>query len=472
MKKLKYVMTLLLTIIILMVISTNVNAIADTIEIKQIIIESEKTEYSTGDILTIALKSEQPITLEKVPSLVIQFGTGAERIVNSITTNGSNTDTWKYNYTIQSSDIGALKVLRQKQLKDNGEESGYVDTYITGITLSKQVTANNGTSTVPPTQEDDKLTWADTSKLEIKITRDEYNNSYGYLNITGLDLEREYYIYVSNGKVKPTVPETGWIENANFYHNGYENKMNYNINKYLEKNGDIYVWIYESQSTEGKRVNKCIVEGEKVARPSQNKLGYRMNCYFFDDTTDTFLWEPYDYGVSNRNIKLKIGKVTDTSILRSIKNGETDCLSKLLTYAKSADSIYTGSVPLGNSATITNNINIVDDEYYYVYMVLDDENGKYYPVEDVSLYQGLVSESAGKNLFDYLDDNFKWNLSDEDTVTEPDKTPTTPKDDSTIAPGKLPQTGVSTFIIISTIVISICITVVIAAKYKKYNIKF
>ena len=105
-----------------------------------------------------------------------------------------------------------------------------------------------------------------------------------------------------------------------------------------------------------------------------------MKCYFLNEETSTHLFEAYSYE-NARKINVKIGKVTDKSILRAIKNGETDCLQKLLDYAKNADSIYTGTVPLGRAESITNKLNLVNDEYYYVYMVLDDENGKYFPVE-------------------------------------------------------------------------------------------
>ena len=97
-------------------------------------------------------------------------------------------------------------------------------------------------------------------------------------------------------------------------------------------------------------------------------------------------------------------------------------------------------------------------------MVLDDENGKYFPVEDVSLYQALVYEEnngeINKNLFDYLDKNFKWNLGDDDTTI-----------DNTTATGKLPQTGASIVIYVA-ITLVIVAGVIFAVKYKKYNIKY
>lgn len=312
---------------------------------------------------------------------------------------------------------------------------------------------NHTATCIVTVSKNDGIVWTDPSNIKFTVTED------FYLKVTGLKEDGKYYGFISNGKIAPTVPDTGWIENENL---PVTNKPGFSISKYLEKSGDIYVWIYETQIVKNVRQNKCIIEAQKIERPALKKIGTRMKCYFLNEETSTHLFEAYNYE-NARKINVKIGKVTDKSILRAIKNGETDCLQKLLDYAKNADSIYTGTVPLGRSESITNKLNLVNDEYYYVYMVLDDENGKYFPVEDVSLYQALTYEKDGKtskNLFDYLNDNFKWNLGNDDTTI-----------DNTTATGKLPQTGASIVIYVA-ITLVIIAGVIFAIKYKKYNIKY
>lgn len=312
---------------------------------------------------------------------------------------------------------------------------------------------NHTATCIVTVSKNDGIVWTDPSNIKFTVTED------FYLKVTGLKEDGKYYGFISNGKIAPTVPDTGWIENENL---PVTNKPGFSISKYLEKSGDIYVWIYETQIVNNVRQNKCIIEAQKIERPALKKIGTRMKCYFLNEETSTHLFEAYNYE-NARKINVKIGKVTDKSILRAIKNGETDCLQKLLDYAKNADSIYTGTVPLGRSESITNKLNLVNDEYYYVYMVLDDENGKYFPVEDVSLYQALTYEKDGKtskNLFDYLNDNFKWNLENDDTTI-----------DNTTATGKLPQTGASIVIYVA-ITLVIVAGVIFAIKYKKYNIKY
>lgn len=312
---------------------------------------------------------------------------------------------------------------------------------------------NHTATCIVTVSKNDGIVWTDPSNIKFTVTED------FYLKVTGLKEDGKYYGFISNGKIAPTVPDTGWIENENL---PVTNKPGFSISKYLEKSGDIYVWIYETQIVNNVRQNKCIIEAQKIERPALKKIGTRMKCYFLNEETSTHLFEAYNYE-NARKINVKIGKVTDKSILRAIKNRETDCLQKLLDYAKNADSIYTGTVPLGRSESITNKLNLVNDEYYYVYMVLDDENGKYFPVEDVSLYQALTYEKDGKtskNLFDYLNDNFKWNLGNDDTTI-----------DNTTATGKLPQTGASIVIYVA-ITLVIVAGVIFAIKYKKYNIKY
>ena len=312
---------------------------------------------------------------------------------------------------------------------------------------------NHTATCIVTVSKNDGIVWTDPSNIKFTVTED------FYLKVTGLKEDGKYYGFISNGKIAPTVPDTGWIENENL---PVTNKPGFSISKYLEKSEDIYVWIYETQIVNNVRQNKCIIEAQKIERPALKKIGTRMKCYFLNEETSTHLFEAYNYE-NARKINVKIGKVTDKSILRAIKNGETDCLQKLLDYAKNADSIYTGTVPLGRSESITNKLNLVNDEYYYVYMVLDDENGKYFPVEDVSLYQALTYEKDGKtskNLFDYLNDNFKWNLGNDDTTI-----------DNTTATGKLPQTGASIVIYVA-ITLVIVAGVIFAIKYKKYNIKY
>ena len=212
-------------------------------------------------------------------------------------------------------------------------------------------------------------------------------------------------------------------------------------------------------NSDNKRENKFILESYKVERPALLKLGERFSVYFLKEETSVF--NHNINGVSNkeRKLKVKIGTISDNSILKAIKNNESGNLEKLLTYSKSAKSTYTGTLPMNESTSIVDKIGVVDGQYYYAYFELDDENGKYYPIEDVMLYQGKV-DSSTKVLLNYKDAQYKWNITDDSTSTPTDTTITPDK--------KLPQTG-EKIAIIGTIGIAVVVTIVLGIKAKKYN---
>ena len=324
--------------------------------------------------------------------------------------------------------------------------------------------------------------WTDASKASIKVIKEtggDVNFQYYYLSIDGItpsSAESNIYVYLTNGKNKPNLKtdENNIIKSEGYivYSNG--KKFIEQLKKYklgvdekgegiLEKNGDIYAWIVEERKIKNsttKYENKFIVEGYKVSRPELNSLGNRMRVYINQKETSIFSHNPNNTSMkTNRKVKIKIGKVDNANILRAIKNKESGALNKLLEYSKSAKSIYTITCPIGKSSSIVSKLGIENKQYYYGYFELDDENGKYYPVEDVMLYQG-VNDKNNQLLYNYLDSKFVWTLSDE--------TPTKPSEDKTVASGTLPQTG-ETMIIIGSIAIITVIAVVAGIQIKKYK---
>ena len=338
------------------------------------------------------------------------------------------------------------------------------------IKESCTVTITNEDSTGNTNNEEESQTtetWTDTSNTKIKIKKED-DTRYGYSitteNIT-YNKESRYYIYITSGKNKPTYTTGDNNEITDVNHvllitNGKAGQSNgTRISKVLELNGDIYAWIVESKmNSQNKYENKFILEEYKVERPALNDIGVRIKQYYFDDYTSLYNNNPGD--VNNaRKVKIKIGTVNDNAILKSLEKKEAGALNKLLTYAKSAKSVYTDSLKVGTTDNwkISDKMKITYEQFYYVYFELDDENGKYYPVEDVMLYQGGLT-----TLDNYLNGNLKWNLNNENNSTS---TPT----DTTITPDKkLPQTG-EKIAIIGTIGIAVVVTIVLGIKAKKYN---
>lgn len=224
------------------------------------------------------------------------------------------------------------------------------------------------------------------------------------------------------------------VKAPNLYDVNKELGLYVNAELYEQAGEKLYVWIREKQfnTTNSKREYKYQVKAVEVNRLPQWPLGTRISGGFSYEGTDIHLFDYYEK--DNKTIKYKIGKITDKSILRSIKNGESGSLSKLMEYAKNASNGYSGAAKTGRTDEIVSKLNLSNGEYYYVYMELDTENGKYYPIEDVSLHQAAYLSNKWY-LYNYLDKEFVWNLGEE---PQEDNNTTV---DNTISKNVIPNTG-------------------------------
>lgn len=352
---------------------------------------------------------------------------------------------------------------------------------VIGVTTVKATTSDPDATI----ETEEEPIWSDKNKVKLEIKESNSNMNYN-LHVTGLTSKNAEgfsitcHVFISN-KTAPTVkydskgiPEGGIIIGAPNYYT--------NITPYFEKAGDVYVTLVETQmsSTSSQMISKELLTAHKITRPSLKPLGLRTTGFFFEEDTSVHvnLSEPMAGLDNGAKINVKIGRITDKDILRAIQKNENGALAKLLNYAKKADKLYEGTFDntQKKQKSITHEFTVVDGAYYYVYMSV---GGEFYPIEDVSLYQGMVSPAIGNNLHDYLSDKFKWNIDDEEEPTEPIQPPkpteptkpTEPqKPDNTVLPtGKLPQTGQSIALAVIVAVIAI-VGVVFAVKAKKYKI--
>lgn len=332
-------------------------------------------------------------------------------------------------------------------------------------------------------EEEIKENWSDLSDIKMEIISDKSGVK---LKISSISLEKLnehslYAMYISNEKGAEFTPDNSTenqvgafslksIRDDKITEFNHENVLL----DYIERNANMYISIIEDKNDESDKTKKVLADYE-LKRPNLLPLGQRIQSYFFNDKTSTFLNEPHK--TKDRKINLKIGKVTDNNILLSIKNGEKNCLQKLMNYAKNSQSIYTGTVALGESNSITSKMDLVDEAYYYVYMEMDDESGKYYQIEDISLYQAVVGDTR-KMLFDYLSSDFKWNLGNAPLNTDnnnknnedknnDNKNVETSKNDNSVANKIIPKTGLKSIIAV------ICVLMAVSAfclhKYNKFK---
>ncbi|MBQ2916571.1 MAG: Ig-like domain-containing protein [Clostridia bacterium] len=304
------------------------------------------------------------------------------------------------------------------------------------------------------------------------------------LKITGITPieNNSYYYIITSTNTKPTISTTsyGALDTENTV--GVEG-LSYNIDekyiydtyldKYLELNQDLYLWIIEdvrldasyAESEENSYIShstKFVVEGQKLTRPKLPQLNLILRSLSIwggtkEEQESTHISFRFPSTVENRKFKLKIGKVTDNAILKKIQNNDYSGITALLEYAKNNKAVYEANLTTtsenyySSKQALFDGVKLLqDDAYYYIYVEFDDENGKYYPIEGITLGQAWIADSKEYwDLWAYTEDNFEWNnLSSSYTEEEKEPVKEEVKDD-TIAKDELPDTGVRMVVIIS-----------------------
>ena len=144
----------------------------------------------------------------------------------------------------------------------------------------------------------------------------------------------------------------------------------------------------------------------------------------------------------------------------------------MLNYSKTAETIYSNTLTANEYNGYETNLGdgaltgfdyrkLEDGAYYFLYIELDDEGGKYIPAETVTFAQASTyfDFSGDWFLFFYGSADFKWANIDLDEQRD---------DDTTVAPTVIPATGEKA--VIGIIALLLIITVATHFKLKnKYN---
>ena len=450
--KTKYkIISILMILIALLLLPTVSKAQASSVTLTEIKVTTPAGTYNTGDTITFEAIFSGNIQKydDTVPYLNIKFGTsenwGDAYIREGVISGNKIT----YTYTVESDVSGALSLKGfSGLLKDASGDT-------INITAPSALTGN--AITVNP------ITWTNKQNINVSIVDKNGDGESFDVNVTGLDNKdgHKYYAVFANSETMPTINkrENGKIETGD---DVLDLAGNVSINKYIGKAGNIYMWIYEEQidyAETGKYVQELILEKKELTRPAQRALGQRIQMFLFDDYTSSYFWQPHDLNdEENMMIKISVGKVTKSSLIADVVNRKSDGLSNLLAYAKTATPEYTVTVPLGRSDEIVSKMPLINDAYYYVYFQLVD-NGIYYPVEDIDLYEAMKLSNGALWLYDYTSSEFSYN----DGGTE------NGGGDGTVLPEqKIPQTEEETLIIGLILIVAVS-TVVVVKKFRDYK---
>lgn len=317
-------------------------------------------------------------------------------------------------------------------------------------------------------------------------TQAEYDNE--NLKISGITPSEDnaYYYIITSTNTKPNLilEKRGYINfdemDVDYLLVNTDDNYMYtrNLAQYAELNQDLYLWVVETVSLpatyyndDGNAVNyttKYVVEGEKLDRtlPALNLIiqSLGMSNYTGDNNQEEstcYMNFNFPSTQETRKFTLKIGRVTDTSILTKIQNGDYSGITELLTYAKSNSAVYSQTLTTtylnyfrSDSALFDGRSLLIDDAYYFIYVQFDDEDGKYYPIEGVTLGQAWFSSVNDYwDIYAYTSSDFEWsNL----TVSD---------GDGTTATGAIPQTGETCIIVATAILVLVCGTICLI-KYK------
>lgn len=222
----------------------------------------------------------------------------------------------------------------------------------------------------------------------------------------------------------------------------------------------------------GDGTEEIITYGNKLERYSEPKYA---DAFAYTNIThnSTDIHTKFTHHSDNdRKMQIKIGKITDTSILQKIKSQNSSGFAELLSFAKSNNGIYDKTIDakknyesityMNDDQALINSTSLQNDAYYFLYVKTLDENGTYISNEAVTLAQANVYPDKWY-LFFYGSNDFKWaDFGNGGTTGKP----TT---DGTIVNGKIPQTGVNAIIWTTLAIILIGGTAIHYIQYRKNN---
>ena len=329
---------------------------------------------------------------------------------------------------------------------------------------------------------EEQVQWTDFSKAKIEVIVNGSRVDLNVSNITKLE-GSIYYFYVSKGNTKPTIEDV--LADGEVLSLDWENGF---FEKYLELNQDSYLWIVERQHDPARPIDyiyNYVVEGYKLEKIDLPKYGDGFFATMINwENAQILMNIPWYYldgeeESTKREMNIKIGKVTDNSILKKIKNNENEGWDELLKYSKSSKTIYNQTV-MSNTygykvdKSLLKPSDVENGSYYYLYVEVDDQDGKYYSYETVTLAQ--ANKEDDKYYLFFIDDNdFEWNIEEEkekeevieeeveeeeiEEAEDEEVEEEEEDEDDTTADGDIPYTGVNKKVIAIIAFISVIGTV-------------
>ena len=152
----------------------------------------------------------------------------------------------------------------------------------------------------------------------------------------------------------------------------------------MELNSEQYLYVYDEYLEDTKLVNKLVLNKVKIEKPEQKKYtDVFWSTYISKDGTKININTPWGDDTI-RNIHLRVGKISNDTILKNIYNKKSNAFEDLLNYARNSKAFYDKTVKSNSNVAgyeldgaLFSESEVSDGEYYFLYVVVEDENGKY-----------------------------------------------------------------------------------------------
>lgn len=386
-------------------------------------------------------------------------------LVPDYTSNWKNTTTASNNVQLDFTSYTPGTVYFALWVKITNGANTYYDVGL----YSQNITSN------PSSEESDDADgdWTDFTKAKFELKKD--GTAGVMVQISGVTPKEnsKYYLVITSNNSKPNVTSEDSTEKIMLEYNS-DNKIlktsdRNKIARYVELNQELYASIIEVQNYKNEKI---VIYGKKLERYAEPKYSDAFYLTHMTSDSDQIITTFTSSGVENRKMQIKIGKITDKSILQKIKNQDSSGFEDLLSFAKKNNGIYNETLSSdegsslieynANSYTKRPAINVKglqDKEYYFLYVKVDDENGKYITQEAVTLSRADVYTDAWY-LFFYGTSDFKWADFGDVNIDK--------AEDNTTAPGKIPQTGLH-IAIVTAIIALIGVGTFSYIQYRKNN---
>lgn len=299
-----------------------------------------------------------------------------------------------------------------------------------------------------------------------------YENRIPKIKISGLEnvKDNKYVIYISGEKKQVTNEDLkNFQSNKEIVkiENGEYKWYNDKLIELLEKGQDIYMSIVTLKKDKSSEIEDIVIDQYKMAEYPYYFKDYR--AFQYSNINNSFYQIITNFVSNNKNArkaKIKIGKITDDTILNKYKQNPISTTDELISFAKKDSGIFNNvlseddtfyNMSFEKRTQLFDGINKLErGKYYYIYLSTDDEDGKYKHQEAITIAQAnnMIEKHNIWDLFLYGDEKFKWS---EGTINN----------DNTTVKGRLPQTGVRYLSYISVIGIFATLGVTTYKIYRK-----